>query len=90
MRRLLAPLALIAAVPMVPTMAAADSHSCAQLRQTLINQAPITTRNLPYGALSCTAVSHLHLLVVRGISNTSAGRLEDRIEAIFRREGLIR
>ena len=90
MRSLLMTLILATSLPMMPTVASAQSHGCSQLRQTVINRAPLTTRNLPYDALSCRSISLAYALVVRPSSNGSVGRLEDRIEAIFRREGLLR
>ncbi len=89
MRSLILTLALSVALPMVPSMASATSHSCNQLRQTIFNTAPAQTRNLPYGALTCAGVSEIHLLLIRR-GNYSVGTLEARIEAVFRGEGLIR
>ncbi len=89
MRSLILTLSLAMALPMIPSIASADSHSCNQLRQTIFNQAPATTRNLPYGALTCAGVSEIHLLIIRR-STYSSTQLESRIEAVFRGEGLIR
>lgn len=89
MRSLILTLSLALALPMIPSVASATAHSCNQLRQTIYNQAPITTRNLPYGYLTCAAVSEIHLLIVRR-SSYSSSQLESRIEAVFRGEGLIR
>ena len=89
MRSLILTLSLAMALPMIPSVASATSHSCNQLRQTIFNQSPATIRNLPYGALTCAAVSEIHLLIIRR-SSYSVGQLEDRIEAVFRGEGLIR
>jgi hypothetical protein len=89
MRSLLLGLSLAAALPMIPSMAAADGHSCNQLRQTVFNRAPLTTRNLPYAALDCHGISQIYALITLRNTNTH-GRLENRIEAVFRRSGLIR
>ena len=89
MRSLILTLALSVALPMVPTMAAADGHSCNQLRSSVSNRAPLQTRNYPYHALTCAAISELHLLLIRS-SSYSNSYLSERIEAVFRREGLVR
>lgn len=89
MRSLILTLSLALAVPMMPTMATADGHSCNQLRQGVLNRVPLTTRNLPYHALDCAAISELHLLLSRSGTYTS-NYLSQQIEALFRREGLIR
>lgn len=89
MRSLILTLSLAMALPMIPSMASAENHSCNQLRQGVINGVPLTVRNLPYAALPCSAISELHLLIVRR-SSYSNSYLSDRIEAVFRREGLIR
>ncbi|OAN79889.1 hypothetical protein A8B78_11645 [Jannaschia sp. EhC01] len=89
MRSLILTLSLALAVPLMPTMATADSHSCNQLRQSVVNRVPPVSHNLPYGALSCAAISELHLLLIRG-GSYSNHYLTQQIEAVFRREGLIR
>ncbi|ABD53474.1 hypothetical protein [Jannaschia sp. CCS1] len=89
MRSLILILSLALALPMVPTMASADAHSCNQLRQGVVNRAPTNARNLPYAALRCSAISELHLLLNRANSYSNS-YLTQRIEAVFRREGLIR
>lgn len=89
MRSLILTLTLALALPLIPTMASADSHSCNQLRQNVYNRVPLQTRNYPYGALSCAAVSELHLLLIRSNSYSNS-YLTQRVEAVFRREGLIR
>ncbi|MEJ6390934.1 hypothetical protein [Gymnodinialimonas ulvae] len=89
MRPLILILSLALALPLVPGAAQATNHSCNQLRQTVLNRAPASSRTLPYGALPCSAISEIHLLIARR-GNMSMGRLADRIEAVFRREGLIR
>jgi len=89
MRSIVLTLSLALALPLIPTTADATGHSCNQLRQTIFNQAPITTRNLPYAALTCAAVSEIHLLIARR-GSYSESQLASRIEAVFRGEGLIR
>lgn len=89
MRPLILTLSLALALPMMPTMAVADSHSCTQLRQSVVNRVPLTSRNLPYDALACSAISELHLLLNRRGSYSNS-YLTQQIEALFRREGLIR
>lgn len=89
MRKIILTVSLACALPLLPGVAQATNHTCTQLRQTVFNQAPTTTRSLPYGALPCSAISEIHLLIARR-GNMSMGRLADRIEAVFRREGLIR
>lgn len=87
MRSILFVLSLAMAVPALSTTAAlADGHSCNQLRQTVINRVPATLHNLPYAALPCSAISELHLLL---ITRGHDSNLSDRVEAVFRREGLI-
>ncbi|WP_461429378.1 hypothetical protein [Gymnodinialimonas sp.] len=81
-------LSLALTLPMMATTASADGHSCTQLRQGVINNVPVTVRNLPYHALDCAAVGELHLLISRS-HDYSRSYLTQRIEAVFRREGLI-
>lgn len=66
----------------------ADGHSCNQLRQSVQNRVPLQIRNLPYAALDCGAISEIHFLTSN--RSYSTGFLQQRIEAVFRREGLIR
>lgn len=89
MRTLILTLSLALALPMLPTTASATSHSCNQLRQSVVNRVPPAARNYPYGALQCSAISELHLLISGG-SSYSTRYLSERIEAVFRREGLVR
>lgn len=87
MRSLILPLTLALALPMAPSIGAADSHNCTQLRQSVINAAPVAARELPYGLLQCSAISELHLLLSSHRSR-SPSYLIQRIEAVFRREGV--
>ena len=89
MRNLILTLSLALTLPMIPTLASAQTDNCAQLRQTIVNTGPIQARNLPYGALTCDGVSEIHLLIIRRNSYSNA-ELVSRIEAVFRGEGLIR
>lgn len=89
MRKIFLGLSLAMALPMIPTMAAANTNGCHQLRLTVENRAPLTLRNLPYDALSCSGIAQVYSLIVLRNTNTS-GRLDDRIEAVFRRQGLVR
>ncbi|WP_224817184.1 hypothetical protein [Hasllibacter sp. MH4015] len=89
MRSIVLTLSLAMALPMIPTVAAADSHSCNQLRQTVFNRAPSISRDLPFGALTCDGISAIHLLLIRRNTYTPFD-MNQRIEAIFRGEGLIR
>ena len=87
MRSIFFTLSLAMAVPAFSTTAAlADNHSCSQLRQTVINTSPATSRNRPWAALSCNGVSEIHLLLLTRHNN----RVGAQIDATFRREGLIR
>lgn len=88
MRSLILTLSLAVALPMIPTIASADNHSCNQLRNTVVNAVPLQIRDLPYHALPCTVVSEVYLLTT--IRSYSHGFLSERIEAVFRREGLVR
>ena len=88
MRSLILTLSLAAALPLMPTMAAADGHSCNQLRQTVLNSVPATLHNRPWAALSCAGISEIHILL---LTNHSSGhRLDQQVDAVFRREGLVR
>lgn len=87
MRNILFVLSLAIAVPALTTTAAlADGHNCNQLRQTVLNAVPATLHNRPWASLSCSGVSQIHLLVRTGYNS----RLMNQIDAVFRREGLIR
>ncbi len=89
MRSIILTLTLALALPLIPTTADATAHSCNQLRQTVFNQAPPTTRNLPYGALNCHGVSQIHLLLTTS-GHRNQSFLIARIEAVFRNQGVIR
>lgn len=89
MRAIILSVALALTMPLVPSTAAADGHNCAQLRSTVLNNVPLTTRSLPYASLSCAAISELHLFLTSN-SHRSSSYTSQRIEAVFRREGLIR
>lgn len=89
MRLAILPLLAALALPAAAAYAQTGPDACAQLRQTILNLAPATTLNLPYAALDCAAISEIHLLLVSNNQQTQ-NRLDSRIEAIFRREGLIR
>jgi hypothetical protein len=85
MKRLLA--AACAALCLVATAAQADRHTCDQLRLSVVDRVPAMSRELPYDALDCAGISELHLLLVRFHGPTFT--LNQRIEAIFRRYGLV-
>lgn len=88
MRSILFALSIAVAMPAVSTTAAlADGHSCNQLRTSVRNTVPLTIRNLPYALLNCGAIGEIHLLSTN--RSYSASYLEGRIEAIFRREGIV-
>ena len=88
MRFILFTLTLAMAVPALSTTAAmADQHNCSQLRQTVLNRVPATLHNRPWGALSCAGISELHLLL---ITSHNHNNIADRVDAVFRRENLIR
>lgn len=89
MRSILFTLALAMAIPVVSSGAAlADGHSCNQLRNTVRNAVPSTTRHLPYNALNCAGISEIFLLISNQSHSTRF--VTQRIEAVFRRENLIR
>jgi hypothetical protein len=69
-------------------VAQADAHSCTQLRSSVSNAVPGISRNLPYDALDCAAISEIYLLTTTR-RNLTQYSMNQRIEAIFRREGLI-
>ena len=69
------------------TLALADSHSCDQLRLTTEQRVPGISRDLPYDALDCAGISEVFLLT-NGFDGTVL-ELNRRIEAVFRRYGLI-
>jgi hypothetical protein len=84
-RRLIAACLAAATLPFGPALA--DSHTCGQLRLSVEDRVPAMSRDLPYAALDCAGISELHLLLVR--FDGSAFTLNQRIEAIFRRYGLL-
>jgi hypothetical protein len=86
MRHLL--LALGLSIALLPQPAAADKHTCGQLRGNVDAMIPAMSRDLPYEQLDCAGISELYLLLVQfdGPDFT----LNQRIEAVFRRYGLIR
>lgn len=89
MRSLILTLSLAMALPMIPTMASATGHdSCTQLRSTVRNAVPLQIRNLPYHALACPVISEIYLLTTN--RSYSHSFLSERIEAVFRREGILR
>lgn len=67
--------------------ALADSHTCDQLRATTEGRVPAISRDLPYDALDCAGISEVFLLT-NGFDGTRLD-LNRRIEAVFRRYGLI-
>lgn len=75
------------ALCLLPMSAAADNHTCGQLRLSVENRVPAISRDLPYAALDCAGISELHLLLVR--FDGTAFNLNQRIEALFRRYGLV-
>jgi uncharacterized membrane protein YeiH len=88
MRTILFALSLAVAAPVMTTTAAmADGHNCGQLRQTVLNRVPATLHNRPWAALSCAGVSELHILLITSQNNH---RISQQVDAVFRREGLIR
>lgn len=90
MRSTILTLSLALALPLLPAAAHADAHSnCNQLRQNVFNTVPLMSRDLPFGALDCAAIGEIHLLVTQG-GHYSDFQKNQRIEAVFRREGLIR
>lgn len=88
MRFAILSLSLALAMPLIPGTANADAHSCSQLRQGVLNSVPLRSRNLPYALLDCGAIGEIHLLVT---TNRHIGeyQINQRIEAVFRREGII-
>jgi hypothetical protein len=80
-------ISICAAICMMPVAASADSHTCGQLRLSVENRVPTISRDLPYGALDCAGISELHLLLVR--FDGTRFTLNQRIEALFRRYGLV-
>lgn len=86
MRSILFALSIAVAIPAMSTTAAmADGHSCNQLRQSVVNRVPATLHNRPWAQLSCAGISELHILLI-----TSNNHISQRVDAVFRREGLIR
>jgi|GEM_PF-3440893 len=80
-------LAIGAALCLTPASAVADRHSCDQLRLLVDSRLPAISRDLPYDALDCDGISEVYLLLVR--YDGTLPMLDQRIEAIFRRHGLI-
>ncbi len=80
-------LAIGAALCLLPISAGADRHSCEQLRLLVESRLPAISRDLPYDALDCDGISEVYLLLVR--YDGTLLMLDQRIEAIFRRYGLI-
>lgn len=89
MRSLILTLSLALALPLMPTMASANSHNCPQLRLNVVNAVPPTLRNLPYDSLRCSAIGQLHLIVTSNRQSAS-NRMSRDIRQVFRRNGLIR
>ncbi len=89
MRSAIFTLSLALALPLFPVAALADGHACDQLRNLVRNNVPAVSRDLPYDTLDCAAISELHLLTTAN-QHLSSFLLNQRIEALFRREGLIR
>jgi hypothetical protein len=79
--------AAVFAMTVIPVSAGADSHTCGQLRLSVENRVPTISRDLPYAAMDCAGISELHLLLVR--FNGTTFNLNQRIEAVFRRYGLV-
>jgi hypothetical protein len=75
------------ALCMLPHAAHADRHTCDQLRLSVENRVPAISSDLPYAALDCAGISELHLLLVR--FDGTLFQLNQRIEALFRRYGLL-
>jgi hypothetical protein len=65
-----------------PTATPAISFACPSK-----DRVPAMSRDLPYAALDCAGISELHLLLVR--FDGTAFQLNQRIEALFRRYGLL-
>jgi hypothetical protein len=80
-------LALGAALCLLPVTGAAEQHTCDQLRRSVESQLPAISRDLPYEALDCAGISEVYLLLMR--FDGTAFMLNQRIESIFRRYGLI-
>jgi len=90
MRSAILTLSLALALPLIPVAAHADAHdTCNQLRNTVYNSIPVMSRDLPFAALDCAAIDEIHLLVTSGVRYSDFQK-NQRIEAVFRREGLIR
>ena len=70
-----------------PVHAQLADPTCNQLRSTVAIRVPIRARDLPYDALDCGAISEIFLLTNRFDGNAS--ELSRRIEAVFRRFGLV-
>jgi hypothetical protein len=80
--------ALTLALVPLGTPAQADKHTCDQLRASVEASLPRIARDLPYDLLDCAGISEVYLLLLR--FDGTAFMLNQRIEAIFRRYGLVR
>ncbi|MDG4650321.1 hypothetical protein P6F26_17885 [Roseibacterium sp. SDUM158017] len=76
----------LAAISM-PQAAAADRHTCNQLRISVERSVPPSVRNLPYDQLDCAGISEVYLLLMRIEYDTMREAMQ--IEAVFRRYGLV-
>ena len=70
------------------TPAQAVQHTCGQLRASVEAALPGMSRDLPYDQLDCAGISEIYLLLVR--FDGTVFMLNQRIEAVFRRYGLVR
>ncbi|MGP1356628.1 hypothetical protein [Roseicyclus sp.] len=86
MHRTLIALTLALVPPGTP--AQADKHTCGQLRASVEASLPRIAHDLPYDLLDCAGISEVYLLLMR--FDGTAFMLNQRIEAIFRRYGLVR
>jgi hypothetical protein len=80
-------LGLCLAAILVAQPAFADRHSCDQLRGNVAALLPAMSRDLPYERLDCAGISEVYLLLLR--FDGTRFMLNQRIEAVFRRYGLI-
>ena len=83
----LALLGLCLAAMLSTQPAIAESHSCDQLRGNVAALVPAMSCDLPFYRLDCAGISEVYLLVVR--FDGTRFMLNQRIEAVFRRYGLI-
>jgi hypothetical protein len=86
LHRILFAMTFALACPALP--AKADQHTCDQLRASVEASLPAIARDLPYDRLDCAGISEVYLLLMR--FDGTAFMLNQRIEAIFRRYGLVR